>query len=123
MLDPIRHAKDCPAPVPHRTVGRRLGEPMTRCRNCGRFALDSETPRPRPQEAAPAVKAPQVKAAAVPVVVTPTGRPALVCRDHHKPVTWKGSGCPSCDVERAERIATRERKRQEAQRRKTAADA
>jgi hypothetical protein len=34
-----------------------------------------------------------------------------VCRDHYKPITWKGTGCKPCAREKAERLAGDTRRR------------
>jgi hypothetical protein len=36
---------------------------------------------------------------------------AHACREHHHPVTWRGTGCPWCDAAVHERRVTRQRRR------------
>lgn len=67
----IRHRTDCPDRTPYRTQGRH-GDPMDRCRGCGRFAVVNDDALPRP---------------GLPTV--PTGT-RYRCRDHGNPVTWRG---------------------------------
>lgn len=58
MSDPIRHALACAMPLPYLTRGR-LGDPMTRCQTCGRFAILTEADAAQVMQAAPPAPAPK----------------------------------------------------------------
>ena len=79
------HAEDCPDPDDTKldAVMGRLGDPLLRCPSCRRFKVVKPEPAPPPS----------------------TG---LVCREHLAPVTWRGTGCRSCDADRASRQRARE---------------
>lgn len=90
----IHHAPTCPGAKTY-TVPGRYGDTLVRCRGCQRFAVtpapvDTVTPERR-LDPRPVV----ILAAASPVV-------GMVCRDHHRPVSWKGTGCPECEAERVQ---------------------
>jgi uncharacterized Zn finger protein (UPF0148 family) len=36
----------------------------------------------------------------------------FVCPEHGAPVTWRGTGCPWCDHDHAERLEREQRRRQ-----------
>lgn len=120
----IFHEYDCTGPELFDTVGRR-GDPIVRCRACGRFALASPKARPvapvAPVEPRPVLDMPRpsrVRPAAAVAVVEPAPAPAPVavtlasryrCGGHpDAPVTWKGTGCPECEHEHAARQRDRE---------------
>lgn len=110
--DPIHHRAQCSKREPFETVGK-MGDALLRCRNCNRFVmLDSARAAGRrpvaaaePREVLPMPRPSRVRPAAVVAVVEPAPVPAPVavtlasryrCRDHNKPVNWRGRGCPAC---------------------------
>ena len=93
----IRHEPDCTSrddSTVYLTTGSR-GDAMRRCRDCGRFELGA-APRPartRTRPTAPAVAAVDApEPAPLPAVAVARYR----CRDHDKPVNWRGRGCTEC---------------------------
>ena len=88
------HADDCTDLDDSKldAVVGRLGDPLLRCPACRKFKVV------RPEAPEPATPPPVVSARVV---------SKHVCRDHHKPVTWRGTGCPACDTERRDRQARR----------------
>ena len=123
MTDSFRHKSDCPEPNLNRITGR-MGDPIDRCRNCGRFRIIRDPSEVLPAEPGreklsragwSAVRAQKNREPTSeledvdrmihypPPIVGP-----WVCGIHiDHPVTWRGTGCPECEREQVQRQAAR----------------
>lgn len=113
----VQHKTTCPGPDEFDSIGAR-GDAVTRCRACGRFALarsSTQTRRGRTQfdEVIDMPRPPWQPLASKPASPKPAAAPALPdryrCAVHiDRRVTWRGTGCPDCEHERAARQRDRE---------------
>lgn len=80
----VTHRDDCIRPHVGTFTGER-GDHLARCINCGRVeVLEANPDAPKP----------------------PPSR--YYCAGHpEQPVTWRGTGCPECDQDRADYMARR----------------
>lgn len=86
-LPRFAHAADCPRTSP--TTARKIQGAQHRwCPSCGAQGVAIEAPEPPPDPMAG--------------IVT-----RYTCRDHARPVTWRGTGCPVCIREREARVKAR----------------
>lgn len=97
----IHHLPDCRGVSIFAERGK-YGDNLIRCRGCHRFAVvppDAVTP-----ERAPAATVTPERLDPRPVVILAAAAPlvGMVCREHLKPVSWKGTGCPECEAERVQ---------------------
>lgn len=108
MSDPIVHTSTCSGGTPYPDRGR-LGDNLLRCPGCPRFVVLAVRP-PVATETPERVPG---------VVVLPLVAPASpwCCRDHLRPVSWKGTGCPECEDERRAREAAGRVRKARAERR------
>ena len=93
----IRHEPDCTSrddSTVYLTTGSR-GDAMRRCRDCGRFELGA-APRPARTRTRPTAPAVAAVDAPEPAPASPVAVVRYRCRDHNKPVNWRGRGCPAC---------------------------
>ena len=103
----IRHTPEC-RPTAADLVKTRggKGDLLLRCKSCRQFvvlapAATRNTPRPTPERTPKPAPAPVAVVVAEPAPepdpeLDPTQASGYVCRDHHNPVNWRGSGCPEC---------------------------
>ncbi len=99
---PIHHRDTCrrhPSRIREK-VGRQ-GDLLLYCSDCGRLEVLREAEQ-RPAEHKPVHAAPRAPEVDTPAPAEP--RSLYYCRDHYKPVTPKGTGCPECAAEQSERL-------------------
>lgn len=96
----LHHERGCESVDLEHFTGRR-GDALVKCRGCGRLALAPED--------APVAPTPHRTPVAPPVARVAASE--YVCRDHGVPVSWRGTGCPSCVAEHQQRVAQRARDR------------
>lgn len=98
--DAIPHQPECPNPTAvHRFIDQR-GDTVHQCRACGAQCRTPATPAPT---AAPRKDTPRTPPTPAPVAVPASSR--HVCRDHGRPTTPRGTGCPECDAAKRDRRA------------------
>lgn len=119
----IHHELNCPKPGTELATGTK-GDTMERCTYCRAWAPIGTAPhnlrrRTEPVQTRRATATTTRYTAPVAVVEPePDPEPApsvrgvltarYVCRDHGRPVTWKGTGCRECRAAHADRQRDRE---------------
>lgn len=94
MSTDLRHEPSCTSTQTRRVRGRH-GDLLERCRECRGYRVVSDD---EPDDRSPGAPRPREDD------TPPTPRPVLVsayrCREHGRPVTFRGTGCPECDAPR-----------------------